>query len=184
MGMKLINIFIHIPLQFKFAEGKPRGFGIHAFDWGQSQFSRFFHLKQVKTGREFYEVWTKCVAPSLDSTTGLYRTTREEQDGNQVPPPVDASATPVPVEIPATPESTAATPSTSLKTPVGKRKRSQNENQTPNIRPLKVIHRESPVIANKQQEKDLDKAIESVFVGMYILYITITNKLIQGYKPL
>ena len=81
-------------LQFKFTVGKPRGFSLTSFTFTASEFSRFFHVKGVKTPSDFVETWKKFVQPSLNSTTGaMSEWTPADDSANQTETPSQSTAT-------------------------------------------------------------------------------------------
>lgn len=88
------HYFIHVPnlyIQFKFTSGKPRGFSLSGFNFTGSTFSRFFHIKGVRTPSDFVATWEKEVQPSLDDTTGVMSSVVAADDT------VDPLPTPSPV---------------------------------------------------------------------------------------
>jgi hypothetical protein len=136
---------------------------VRSFDWAKSPFSTFFNIKGVQNEAEFYDVWSKCVAPSLDATTAEYTVTKaDERDGQQVE--TTSVATP---EIPNGGRE-AQPPAAVPKTP-NERKRSRSECRTPTIRPTKVVCKETPTtLETSRIEEDLDSAIDKAFVGMIV----------------
>ena len=97
--MSLMSDFYFLPLhytcglQFKFTVGKPRGCSLASFTFTGSAFSRFFHVKGVKTPSDFVETWEKFVQPSLDSTTGAMSSWAADDSANQTETPPQSTAT-------------------------------------------------------------------------------------------
>ena len=132
-------------MQFKFIEGKSRGFSTSCFDWQKSQFSKFFHIKGATTEDQFIDAWDKFVAPSLDAKTGFY----QSGAGN----------------------STTTGSSRSQSSSSRKRKPEAEQSVPPSLQPKKVRKEStssSSISPSANSAKSLDEEIRNGFVGMVI----------------
>lgn len=135
------------------------------FDWSQSEFSKFFHIKRVTTESLFVDVWEKFIAPSLNETSGILNINKVYNHQS----------------TPASQEQASTTPSTS--TPISQhqastlpearsisRKRKAEDTTPhrvlpPSLRPIRVISTEEEHRAGQAADQVMDEAIEKAFVG-------------------
>ena len=130
-----------------------------SFDWSQSEFSEFFHVKRVTTESMFVDVWKKFVVPSLDETSGIYNINKME---NQ------QSATPTTTMTSSTSKRNAATGSEPRTSSRKRRAEDGTPHRTlpPSLRPIRVISTEDNRSKEGQgTDQAMDLAIEKAFGG-------------------
>ena len=142
--------------------GKAKGYTVASFDWSQSEFSGFFHVKRVTTEGMFVDVWKEFVAPSLDETSGVYNINK---NGNQ------QSATPTTTRrSPPTSERNASTGSEPRTTSRKRKAEDETPRRTlpPSLRPIRVVSTEDNHSKDVQAtDQAMDQGIEKAFVGKY-----------------